>query len=458
MINQKRKYQLLILLLGCIHSFCIAANTTLSLDSSIKLAQNNNKQILQADLQRHKAQQLKQQAFTKYFPQITASAVGYHSLHPIVEIGVNHIESATVRDLLNTLYGNYGQALGLDNSIKLFQYGYQAGVTALQPIYTGGKIVIGNKLAQIGVQAAQLQYQITSRDILQEVEETYWMLVGLNDKKQTIHTSTLLLDTLHQTIQQAVSAGLTLETDLLLIELKQAEIQRTQIQLNNALQLAKRALCLAIGIPFNDSIIVDSIQHLTSTQEYNIPPIQYASTPEHQLLALQLQAAQLQRKMTRAEALPQIAIGAHYGYAKFQTNLLNDDLGSNTGNGAVFVTISVPITAWWETSHKMNIEQQNIKIAQLQQTQNDELLSMRTLQAFQQLNEAKLMVHEYQKALNITLQHYHLTSSAYQAGQKTIAELLEAQVATLKAKNELTDAIIAFHVNQRRYTNLINPK
>ena len=47
----------------------------LSLDSCIQLAQTNNKQIIQANINIHKAQQVKQQAFTKYFPQVSASAI-----------------------------------------------------------------------------------------------------------------------------------------------------------------------------------------------------------------------------------------------------------------------------------------------------------------------------------------------------------------------------------------------
>ena len=145
----------------------------LSLDSCIQLAQTNNKQIIQANINIHKAQQVKQQAFTKYFPQVSASAMGFHSLYPMVEVGINDLENATVRDILTTLYGNYGAALGLENSLTLFQHGYQVGITALQPVYMGGKIVTGNKLADLGVQAAQLQSQITSRDVIQEVEECY---------------------------------------------------------------------------------------------------------------------------------------------------------------------------------------------------------------------------------------------------------------------------------------------
>ena len=120
-------------------------DSVLTLDSCLSLAQRNNKQLQSARLDVDKAQQVKNQAFTKYFPQVKATAVGYHSLYPMVEVGIDDIGNASVRDLLATLYGNYGAALGLENNLSLFQYGYQVGVTALQPVYMGGKIVAGNQ-------------------------------------------------------------------------------------------------------------------------------------------------------------------------------------------------------------------------------------------------------------------------------------------------------------------------
>ena len=72
----------------------------LTLDSCLSLARQNNKELRRAALDIDKAQQVKDQAFTKYFPQVKASAMGYHSLHPLVEVGINDFDNASVRDLL----------------------------------------------------------------------------------------------------------------------------------------------------------------------------------------------------------------------------------------------------------------------------------------------------------------------------------------------------------------------
>ena len=442
----------------------------LTLDSCLSLARRNNKELRRAELDIEKAQQVKNQAFTNYFPQVKATAIGYHSLHPMVEVGIDDINNASVRDLLATLYGNYGAALGLDNTISLFQYGYQAGVTALQPVYMGGKIVAGNQLAQVGVEAARLQTQVTERDLLEQVEESYWLVVGLTEKQQTLQAVTALLDTIHRTVQSAVGAGLALQTDLLQVELRQSEIHRTQIQLNNGLALAKRALWQAIspttsptppkeGLPDYNSLQVEPISADTIMQ---VPLFEggggvvgtSGNSPESSLLSLQVRAAELQRRMNIADALPQVAVGAHYGYSNMQANFLRDGLGSKTGNGAVFVSVSVPLTDWWKTGHKIRKDNIAVEQARLQEQHTNELLSLRTQQAYDNMIEAYSLVSENRHALDIARENYRLSGVNYRAGMGTITDLLTAQTTLLQAENNLTDAIIAYRVSLRRYTDL----
>lgn len=437
-----------------------SGSSCLTLDSCLSLARQNNLELRRAALDIDKAQAVKDQAFTKYFPQVKASAMGYHSLHPLVEVGINDFDNASVRDLLTTLYGNYGAALGLDNTISLFQYGYQAGVTAIQPVYMGGKIVAGNQLAKVGVEAARLQNEITERDLLEEVEESYWLVVGLTEKQQTLQAVTALLDTVHRTVSVAVDAGLALQTDLLQVELRQSEIQRTQIQLDNGLALAKRALWQSIGKTYPDqmgeglnNIRLESINADSTLQA---PPLEGLgrSGVESSLLSLSVRAAELNRRMTIAEALPQVAVGAHYGYSNMQTSFLRDGLGSKTGNGAVFVTVSVPLTDWWETGHKIRENNIALEQARLQEQHTNALLALRTQQAWDKMTESWLLVTENRHALDIARENYRLSGVNYRAGMGTITDLLTAQTSFLQAENALTDALISYRVNYRRYTDL----
>ena len=440
----------------------------LTLDSCLALARKNNPELRKAALEVEKAKQVKQQAFTNYFPQVSASALGYNALNPLVDIGLTDIGNANTRELLQALYEEFGASLGLQNHLALFQYGYTMGVTAVQPVYVGGKVVAGNRLAMVGVQAAELQREVQERDVLEEVEESYWLIVGLQEKQQTVEAVATLLDTLHYTVQTAVNAGLALPSDLLQVEIKQSEIRRTRLQLESGLRLAKRALALSIGVEDDIVLSTDPLQlplqrgivdELPSSIDTNFSPSLCregwgGSSPEHDLLALQVKAAQLQKRMVLADALPQVAIGANYSYGKFKADILRNGFGSETGNGLLFVSVKVPLTEWWDTGHKLKEHSLAVEQARIEQEHLSAMLDLRMQQVCDQLQQAILMVSEQEQVLQKAQQNYQLMQANYQAGMATLTDLLTAQTTLLKAQNDLTDAIIAYRVSARRYADL----
>ena len=137
---------------------------------------------------------------------------------------------------------------------SLFHYGYSFGASAVQPVFMGGQIVTGNQLAKVGINAAELQSDLSRRDLLLDVEETYWLLVGLQAKQQTLDAVTAMLDTIAQDVETAVKAGLATKTDRLQIRLKQAEQQNRILQLANGINLARQALCQRIGLPLTTAV------------------------------------------------------------------------------------------------------------------------------------------------------------------------------------------------------------
>ena len=376
-------------------------------------------------------------------------------MHPIVEIGIDDIGNASVRDLLTTLYGSYGSALGLENSINLFQHGYMAGVTAVQPIFMGGKIVAGNKLAQVGVEAAKLQAQLQQRDILEQIEESYWLVYSLQEKQQIIDDAMSLLDTIYANVSVAVEAGLALPLDITQVEIRQNDIQRRQLQLQNGLRLARRALALSIGLENGDSI--ETVQAYSN---HDITTINLRDNPvplvEKQLLDLQVRAAELEKRMVLADALPQVLLGANYGYSQWQMNILRDGINHKTGNGALFVTVNVPLTGWWETEHKLKEKQYAIEQAQIDADYLGSQLDLRTKQVYDQMTEAQVLVQIQEKTLLQAQEAYNQLKINYDAGLATITDLLQAQMVLTQTKSDLTDAQIAYKVYSKRYSDLIS--
>jgi len=417
----------------------------LSLDSCKALALQNNLEIKNAALDVEAAQEVKKQAFTKYFPNVSAMAGGYYAAKPLFEYGIDDINNANARQWLHNLYFEYGAAMGLPDRISLCENGVLTGAMVLQPVYMGGQIVNGNRLAKVGVEAAELQGELTQDRVLQQVEEYYWLIVSLQEKQKTLQQATTFLDTLKRDVNAAAEAGLVSKNDPLKVKLKWNEVYYNLEKVQNGIRLATDALGQMIGQDHGVLILTDTIGEISEWQaRWKDPGAAVLGRKETQLLDLQVSAEELKKKMTLGETLPHLTVGGTASYG----NLVFDHY---TANALAFVTLQVPLTGWWEASHKL--KQHDILI-QKSENERADLLQKMYLEVMQAWNNVGEAYNQY-KLMGLALQDAEANlldaKANYDAGMIPVSELLEAQTLLLQAQNQRTDALIDLKIKVERY-------
>ncbi len=420
----------------------------LSLDSCKALALRNNLEIKNAALDVEAAQEVKKQAFTKYFPIVSVIAGGYYAANPLFEYGIDDIENANARQWLHNLYYEYGAAIGLPDRISLCENGVMAGATVVQPVYMGGQIVNGNKLAKVGVEAAELQGQLTEDRILQQVEEYYWLIISLQEKKKTLQQALTFLDTLRRDVTTAAEAGLVSTNDVLKVKLKWTEIYNNREKLQNGIRLATLALGQTIGQDTGILILTDTIGEISEWQaRWTDPGAAVMGRKETQLLNLQVDAEELKKKMALGETLPHLTIGGTASYG----NLVFDHYSANA---LAFATLQVPLTGWWEASHKL--KQHDILVQKAKNERADLMRKMylETLQASNNVDEAYNQYKLMELALQDAEANLHDVKADYDAGLVPVSDLLEAQTLLLQAQNQRTDALIDLKIKAEHYKKL----
>ena len=417
---------------------CVAFSGTgqsLTLDSCLKAAGARNLTLENARLDVLAAEQVKRQAFTKYFPTVSATALGYRALNPMFEYGIGDIDNAQVRQDLYNLWSEYGGSIGIPPSISLAEKGTAVAATAMQPLYAGGRIVNGNRLAQLGVEAAQLQQELSQEKVLMSVEESYWLVVSLYEKRHTVLQALDFLDTLGRDVLTAEEAGLVTRNDRLKVALKRDEMRSNLLKVENGIQLATMALCQLSGIEYSPTLQrTDTVATEPSDIDVRIAEA-VARRKESRLLALNVQAEQLKKKMIVGEALPQLAIGVGASYG----NLIVDRYSAN---GLAFATLQVPLTDWWATTHKA--KEQEIRIQQAENSSRDltEKMALETEQAIHNVQEAQAQVALAESTLYDAKENLESVLTNYEAGLVPVSELLEARTLYSQAQDQFTEARI----------------
>ncbi len=425
---------------------------TLTLDSCLVLARRNNADIRISQLDVERARTVKNQAFTHFFPQLQLNGMGYVAARPMISFALEDIRSNDMRDLLEAIYNVFSEETDVTDRLELMKHGFSASVVAVQPIFTGGRILNGNRLASLGEEAASLQAKIKMRDVLEDVESTYYLVVGLKEKEAAVVAAMTLIDSLERVAESALANGLATRADILQISLKRNEINAKRQQLASGIRMSRRLLCNQIGIGYSDSVDFggDSLlkMHPTVVELSGGHPLQQEShRPESRLLQINVESQKLLKKMTKGETRPQLALVGigYYG------NAVRNDLSANAVAG---FSLNVPLTDWWGTAHKMKEHNIRIEQAQVAETHFGELMTLEEEKAYNDMMDACMLMRSDSAALQLARENYRLAEINYAAGVTTVSEVLQAHALLLQAENAVTDRRVTYLVARRRLADL----
>ena len=110
------------------------AQQKLSVQDCIEMALENNIELKNSQLEIDKARATKNEARAEYFPTMSAQALAFDALNPMLTFGIEDVDNAQLRQLLYTLYAEYGANMGLDKEYSFVQNGVMFNAMATEPI------------------------------------------------------------------------------------------------------------------------------------------------------------------------------------------------------------------------------------------------------------------------------------------------------------------------------------
>lgn len=426
----------------------VSYGQTLTLEQCKQQALENNNNVKNSRLEIQAAKEIQKEAYTNYFPKVSAGAMGMQAIDPLLEInmagGNLPVYDGNPANLANPTQFAYmpGVNMGLFNQMGL---GY---VNVLQPIYTGGKIKTGNQLAALNTSVKESQQHLSDKEILLKAEEQYWQVVVLQGKEKTLQAYSDFLDKLYKQVDDAYKNGLIIKNDLLKVTIKQSELKVNKIQLENGKKLALMQLCQTIGINYNEGMNVkDNLNELGHPQTYFVQVEDALLTRyEYQLLEKMVKASELETKMKKSDYMPTIGVGVN-GYYLDQFESGN----KGTFNGMVYATVSIPISDWWGGKHKLNELKFKEEIAKNAQRENEGLLKLQMEKAWTDLHEAHDKVQLLEETLLQTEENLKVNQNSYDNGLIQLSDLLEAQALKTETEDKLTEAKSAYKIKIADY-------
>lgn len=399
-----------------------AAQDSLSLDECITLALKNNCAVRNSSLELKASQQARLSALTEYFPNISAGGLVFKADDPLANVALGPI------------------------SLGLLEKGSTEFLTVTQPIFTGGRIVNGNRLAGVGVDASRLKEQVTREEVVLRTEEQYWQILSLKEKAKTLRAYEEMLDRLLKQIEDAYESGVVMQNDVLRVRLKRSEVLLNKSRLDNAIELSLMAFRQYLGLPLDSVVYLrDSIVEIVDPMELRVDHNHaLPGRNEYQLLELSVKAAHLKTQITVGEHLPSVVVGANY------INMHIDD-GDASSKGMIFGMISVPLSGWWSGSHDVRKQKHEEKIAEHSARDNMELLLLQMKKSWQDLSDSYT---QYLLSVDAHLQateNMKVNQDSYDNGLTPVSDLLDARALLQQTQDQMAEARAHFLTERSRY-------
>ena len=413
----------------------VAAQQTYTLDQLKQLAVENNYNLRSARNAIQQSKEQKSEAFTKYFPTVSAVGAGITMNKYLLEADLS---------LPDGLASQLPPAVSaaLPTNVAFMKNGVFGSVSAIQPVFMGGQIINGNKLAKAGVEASEIQLEASEDQVELSTEQYYWQVVSLKEKLLTLNAIHQMLVELEKDVSNRVRVGAVNRNDLLQVQLRKGEVESSQLEVEHSLSTLSQLLAQHVGIA-NEPIDVVIPADLTDMGKSGEPAIpanlrqdhQSAlnATPQYRLLEKNVEVNRLQHKLKVGSNMPKIGFCADYSW----NNLMND---GGRGTGTLFAFVQIPISGWWGGAHAIKKQKLALDDAREQLTDKGQklVIHMNSSWAAVETSHKKLLIAH--NAIIQAEENLRLNKDYYRVGSTKMSDLLLAEQQYQAACDRYTDA------------------
>ena len=428
----------------------LSAQERLSLEDCRERAKTQSRLLQQRDQDIAAAHARKQEVFTKFFPQVSARGIYLHmqkELHLI----------------------NWDQPLGSFNFLipdRLRHLGtidlrnvYVANITAIQPIFLGGRIRSGYQMASL---AEKLQTELratTATEVENKVDEAYWQVVSLVSKEKLLNQLVALLEQTVKNVDASIEAGVATKADGLSVRTKLSEAEVKRSQVINGLQLSKMLLADLCGLdedtPFTLADEATLELTLPSPTNHADEDLTLAIERRSEIRSLRL-VDSIYRKRISLESsslLPKV-----YGFASYSATNPNSFNGQKKEFGGQYylgLMLEVPISDLFSGSFRRRTAQAEHRAKQLELAEARSKISLQMKQALRKADDARRSYDAAMKAVAMARENMRYAKVGYEEGVIPLLNYTMAQTAWMSAQDSLIDAQIQVLLSESKLKSIL---
>ncbi|MFI5150694.1 MAG: TolC family protein [Bacteroidia bacterium] len=328
---------------------------------------------------------------------------------------------------------------------------YSTRASVNESVFNGFRLKNGIASQQYLLEATKLDYEKDKEDIKFNIVNAYFNLYKVQISKGIIEKSLAQADQRLKEIRTMEQQGLVLHNEELRAELQRSNMELTELDINNNLQVANYNFGVLIGLPEGAEVEIDSAElfqknDFKAFQEY----MQTSLSKRSDLKAADLRkkASELNLKVVRGNMFPNLNIGANYYYADPNQRYI-PPVAEFHNTWDIGINLNWNLTALYTNKHQRDEAQSQILQSSAFRDQIADAVHMEVNQDFIGFQQSIKKTEVAARSVKLAQDNYRNTLSRYSNHVALLSDLLDAEVLLLQANLNLAyskaDTQIAYH-------------
>lgn len=357
-------------------------------------------------------------------PQVEVSA-GYTRQSDVPELTLA-IPGAPPRTIFPNIPDNYRLRLG-----------------ASLPLYTGGRVSSLIDAADGERTAAGRDVESVRADVVLETTTAYWSLVVARDTERVLTEALAAYDAHLTDARNREAVGMAARNEVLAVQVERDRAELTRLRAAGAAEAALANLVRLVGFPPGTRVVpAEPPVPATDPPEELETLVARAlvARPERASLAARVESAGLRAQGERAARLPQLVLSAGYDYANPNRRILPPEARwKDAWDVSLAVTWSV--FDGGRASSAVARAEARAEAAERQLEDLDGRIRQQVTERRLGLTTAQAAVRVAESGLAAARENRRVAAERYRAGVVPSSELLDAEVALLRAGLDEAEAL-----------------
>jgi Outer membrane protein len=337
----------------------------------------------------------------------------------------------------------------------LNNYGLKA--TLQQPLFTGGKISGAANAAEYLSDATKEDYKKDKADVQYNIKAAYWNLFRADEFEKFVDENVNQIKSHAHDAENLMKQGMLTSNDLMKVQVQLSDALVRQIDATNNVKLAMYVLNNTLGLPLQTEIVLASTIHIS---DRTWDPVEqmvnnaYEKRPEVIGMNARVKAGESGLTSARGGWWPQIYLIGDYNYIRPNPRIFPSvDQFDKTWD--VTLSVSFDIWNWWQTGHQANQAQAQLAQAQEGLSMTKDGVMLEVTQSYLGVNQFKERKAVAEQGVKQAEENYRVTDDKYKIGMTPNSELLDAEVALLQARLNLTQSLVDYELSMARLSRAI---